>query len=291
VLTNRELATLILLGVALVVLFVVPGLRRSVGPSMLGVLRAFFVPRILAVFLAMFAWIAGCLALGWLVGGWDWDLLKDAIVITVTLAIPMLFRVIGAKSGGVIARDLVREALGIAALLEFYLNVEPFPLWAELLIQPFATLLVALNAVAATKDEWRAVRRLTGGMLTVVGLAAIAWTTVSIVHDASRLDWLELLRSFLLTLWLPALLLPFLYLVSFFATVEVVIVRVAWLRNQTRRLPFRVGLAILLGFRFRVSLAAAFSGRYNGIARAATYREARDYLRHFREDVRTGAAA
>jgi hypothetical protein len=50
-------------------------------------------------------------------------------------------------------------------------------------------------------------------------------------------------------------------------------------------------LAILLGLRLRVKLAARFDGRYNNAASLTTYREARHFMRTFRADVRRDDAA
>lgn len=289
-LTNREWASLILMGLAIIGLLIWPKTRPILLHGIPTILRSLHW-KVRVVFLVLFAWIVGCLALGWLVGLWDWDLLKEAVIITLTFAIPMTFRIVTAQTGGAILRLLVIETLSFAAILAFYLNVAPFPLWAEVLIQAFATLLVMMHTVAVTTGEWTPERKFANVLLAIVGMGTIVWTTAAIAHDWGSLDWPALLRSFLITVWLPALLLPFFYVEAFLMTVEVILKRLPLPTADRQRIPKRVALAVFLGLRFRVKLAARFDGRYNGVARLQTYREARQSMRKFRADVRHQDAA
>lgn len=279
--TNRELASLILMGLAIVGMLIWPSMRPVLLHGISNFLRCLHW-KVLAVFLVLFAWIAGCLALGWLVGLWNWDLLKDTVIITLTFAIPMTFRIVNAQTGGAILRRMVIDTLSFAAFLTFYLNVEPFPLMVEVLIQAFTTLLVL---VAANSGEGTPVRKFATGLLAIVGIGAIVWTTVAIVNDSGLLVWPALLRSFLLTVWLPALLLPLFYVEAFLMTLEGVLPRLRLSTTDRKRYPKRVSLAVLLGLHFRVKLAARFNASYYGLADPQTYREARQFMRKFRADV------
>lgn len=177
-LNDRELASLILLGVFATIFMVVPKLRRNLAPAVTGVLRAFIAWRILVVFVGFLAWVSGWIALASWTGLWGFDLLKDSIIIVLTLGIPLLFRTVNAKSGDEIFKQLRVEALSISAVLLFYLNLEPLPLWTELLLQPFVVLVQLLNLVAGMKSEHRVAQRLTSGILILVGFAMLLWSTV-----------------------------------------------------------------------------------------------------------------
>lgn len=283
-LNAREWATLILLAVGAALLLYWPRTRAVVVEGIPGILKAFDW-RVTSVFVLLMAWIAGCLALAWRVGLFDWSLTKDAAFITATLAIPMTFRIANAQTGLVIVKRLTAETLGLTALIAFYLNVAPFPLWGELVLQPTVALLVAMAAVAGTRAEWVPARKLITVLLGLAGIGALAWTTTTIVHDWASMDWIAQLRSFLISLWLPALLLPLFYVEAFLMTAEVLLKRVSWVAPD-RALRRRVCLAIVLGLHFRVKLAARFTGRYNTVGRLITYRETIRYMRSFRADVR-----
>lgn len=289
-LTNREWASLILIGGAVVALLIWPKTRStlvSAVPDILGSIHW----KVTVTFLVMLAWIAGILFIGWLARLWDLSLLKDAIIITLTFAIPMLFRIPQAKTGGQIARRLVVDAIGFAAILEFYLNVEPFPLWAEVIVQAFATFFVMLNVVASTKEEWSAARKVTRAIITIIALGTIVWTTVAFVQAWASLDWNELLRSFLLTIWLPALLLPLYYGEAFLMSTEGLMVRLSFMTPDRKPPRKLVRLGVIVGLRLSVKLAARFSGRCNRVATLQSFRETTQFMRRYRADVRHEDAA
>jgi hypothetical protein len=291
-LNARELATLILIGAAVILFVCAPKLRHDVGPATVAVLRAFAAPKVWGLFLAMFVWIAGCLALGWVLRVWTFALLKDAVIIIGVLAIPTLFRLANAESGGTIARELFRNAAGITALLAFYINLEPFPLWAELLLQPLVTVFAMLRTFSATKKEWRYAQALTSFLLVLVLAGSLVWTTTALVRDWSNLDGRELLLAFALTIWLPTLLLPFFYGVAFVMAAEVAIkVR---LRSYDRPPSAKVALGVLVGLCFRVGLANRLTAIDLEVVRATTFREAVAAMKTFKakdarepRDIRT----
>ncbi|TCU86064.1 hypothetical protein EDF48_103369 [Curtobacterium sp. PhB191] len=282
-LTTREIASLILLGAALIALLSWPSTRSALREGSGSIVRALHW-KLVVSFLALLCWIAVCLRLGSLVALWDLSLLKDSIIITLTFAIPMMFRIPKAETGGAIVRRLALDALGFVALFEFYVNVEPLSLVGELLLQVVATALVMLNSVAATRREWASVRKVTGGLLSVIGVGLVLWTTAAIIRDRDALDWVGLFRSFLLGVWLPALLLPFFYGAAFLMVAETVSVRLRLVSSATR-LPIRVHIAVLLGLRMRVKLASRFIGRYNQVATSRSFREASSFMRTFRREV------
>lgn len=282
-LTTREIASLILLLVALIALISWPATRNPLREGFGSIAQALHW-KLVVSFLALLCWIAVCLRLGSLVTLWDLSLLKDSIIITLTFAIPMMFRIPKAETGGAIVRRLVLDALGLVALLEFYVNVEPLPLVGELLLQVVATALVVLNSMAATRREWASVRKVTGGLLSVIGVGLIFWTTAAIIWDRDALDWVGLLRSFLLGVWLPALLLPFFYVAAFLMVAETVFVRLRLFSSETRS-PIRVRIAVFMGLRMSVKLASRFIGRYNQVATSRSFREASYFMRTFRREV------
>lgn len=283
-LTTREIASLILLGAALIALLSWPATRSALHEGLSSIARALRW-KLVVSFLALLCWIAVCLRLGSLVTLWDSSLLKDSIIITLTFAIPMMFRIPKAETGGAIVRRLALDALGFVALLEFYVNVEPLPLVGELLLQVVATALVMLNSVAATKREWASVRKLTGGLLSMIGVGLVLWTTAAVLRDRDTLDWIGLLRSFLLGVWLPALLLPFFYVAAFLMAAETLFVRLRLVSSVTR-LPIRVRIAVFMGLRLSVKLASRFIGRYNQVAESRSFRETSSFMRTFRREVR-----
>lgn len=280
-LTSREAASLILIGAVALVFAVLPGLRRSVAPSFRSLLKAALAPRLLVVYLIVLAISTASTTLAWRLGLWDQGLLKDAIILTLTVVLPMTFRTLSFKSGGELAQKLVRETLGLTALLAFYLDAAPLPLVGELIFQAIAVILILLQGVARTKAEWHPAKRMCDWILGLMGLSLVAWSTFTII--SSPPDWSSLLSSLTFSFWLPLSLLPFFYVFGFYGVTETVRARFRALRN-----PFtpRLMLAFMIGTRLRLSLLARFSGRYNNVAEANGLRDGLQRMRGFREDLK-----
>jgi hypothetical protein len=288
-LNNRELASLILLGIIVIICVTVPGVRRSLASGVARVARALFVWPILVIFAGFLTWVSGWIALAAWAHLWEFGLLKDTMIIVVTLGFPLLFQTVTAKSGTEIFHKIRSETLSISAFLLFYVNLEPLPLWGELVLQPLAVFVQLLAITAGQRSEHRAVQRLASVTLVLIGTAMLAWSTGQIATNAGSYDLLLLAKTLGLSVWLPMVMFPYFYGVAFYATTESILRRVQRLGGEAQ--PFRVRLAVFLGLRFSVKRASSFNGRYDNVARAATLVAARQGMRDFRADVRRRAEA
>jgi hypothetical protein len=280
VLTSREAASLVIVGVFVVAVALIPKLRRSVVPHTRPLLRRVFDWRLVVVCALVLAVAAISITLAWWIGLWEWSLLKDAIFITATVVLPMTFRSLAFPSGGSLASRLLKETLGLASLLTLYLDAAPLPLWGELLLQPLIIVLVMLQAFARADVKYTPARKVFDALLALIGLFLLGWTTTRLITVPP--DWLELLRSVLFNFWLPLTLFPFFYVFGFYARTETLRSRFRALKTPLRP---RVFLAVLIGTRLRLSLLARFSGRYNNVGRATEFRDALRRMAHFREDL------
>ncbi|WP_156958243.1 hypothetical protein [Bifidobacterium crudilactis] len=279
-LTTRETASLILLGTVLAALLVIPKLRRNVMPIIRPVLRAALVPRLLIMYVLVVGMSAVSTVLAWRVGIWNWSMLKDAVVITATVVLPMTARSFTFKSGGSLAAHLVRETFGLTALLAFYLDSEPLPLIAELILQPITTMLVLVQAFARNDRKFAIVQRLCDVLLGALGLFLIISATYALL--STQQDWWQLTESLLFNFWLPLSLLPFFYIFGSYAITEKVLARFRAIRKP---LSPRIVLAFMAGTRMRMSFLNSFNGRYNNIADATGFRDGLRKMRNFRADI------
>lgn len=279
-LTSRELATIIIIVATIAVVFVVPKFRAHMAPSLKAVVRAAFVPRLVWLYLVVVLVAASSTALAWVIGLWDLNLLKDTVILTLTVVFPMSFRSLSFKSGGELAHKLVRDTLALTALLTFYLDAAPLPLGWEIVYQLTAIFLAMLQAFAATKPEYVPAKRLCDVSLFVIGVFLIVWTTTSLIQTPP--DWSEFFQSLFFGFWLPLTLLPFFYVFGFYAVTETTLAR---FRAIEKPLSRRVTLAVMIGTRLRLSLLARFSGRYNYVGDASGFRDAMNKMRSFRSDL------
>lgn len=261
-------------------LIVVPKFRKHFAPWFRKVLRKALVRPLPGVYVLILIVASASTALASKVGIWDSSLVKDALMVTSTVVFPMTFKSFSFKSGGGLALYLLRDTLGLAALVTFYLDATPLPLVGELILQPIVTVLVVLQAVARTDAKYSPARRLCDVLLILIVSFLITWSTVQLF--SSDPDWWELLRSLLFNFWLPLSLLPFFYIFGFYAMTDEV-------RNRFRRIsrPFtrRLMLAFMIGTRLRMSLLARFNPRYNRVADSTGFTDGLRRMHDFREDL------
>ncbi len=284
-LTNRELASLILLGAFVIVVLAVPKMRRAVLPPSLNVLKiALTSGSLLTVWGLFLLWCAAWVALAAVIGVWNFDLLKDTIFIVVTVGFPLLFRAVQAKSGTAIVGQIGRETLALSTLLLFYLNLEPFPLWGELIFQPLVTFLVLLRFAASRRPDGKQLEGCLGVLVTVAGLGLIVWTSVQLIANSGTRDWGGTLLELALSIWLPLVMFPFFYFAAFYAAAQKITRRLR--RIYKPPALRRVTLAVVLGLHLRLKWARAFLPPYEkSLLRAKKFREADRLMREFREDV------
>lgn len=279
-LTARETASLILIGAVSLTLVLVPKLRRQLSPHFRDLVLAALARPLPIVYALVLLVSSASTALAWRIGIWDWGLTKDAVIITATVILPMTFMSFSFKSGGGLALHLVRDTIGLAALLTFYLDTTPLPLIGELITQPIITFVVILHGFSRTEPKYASVNRVCDAILALIGAFLIIWSTATLLSNFP--DWRELTKSILFNFWLPLSLLPFFYVFSFYALTDKVRARFRAIRR-----PFTppLMLAFMVGTRLRISLLAKFTGRYNSVAEASGFRDGLRHMRDFRIDL------
>lgn len=280
-LTTREAASLLIIGFAVVIFIAIPNLRRSLTPHLGSLLKAVLAPKLLLVYFIVVAMTSASTGLALYVGLWDWILLKDAIVLTGAVALPMTFWSMSAKSGGELFWRVARGTLGLTTLLVFYLDTAPMPLVGELFFQAIATVLIMLQAAGQAKAEFLPAKKLCDFLLGAMGVFLIFWSTLSVINSPP--DWAEVLQSLLFSFWLPLTLLPFFYVFGFSAVVEVVLTR---FKVPQGALTVRRILAVMVGSRLRLSIIQQLNGRYRNVAQGSSFWEGLQRMKDFRTDLK-----
>ncbi|SEB09097.1 hypothetical protein [Leifsonia sp. 21MFCrub1.1] len=280
-LTNREAASLILIaGVALFTALI----ARSELKVMVKLL---FASRITVLFLLYVLYGAAVVWLASTVHLWQAALLKDTILVMLTVAFPLLWRSVDAETGTVLVRRTLRAVIGIGAALAFYINLASLTLAGELGVQ---IVIVGLSAcVSVFEARGRKVGvTVASALLASIGVAGIVYTTVWLVLQREHLNFEELGLTAAMTVWLPLALLPFLYVAALYAAIELVYVRLPYV-GISREVPFRVRLAVFLGLRGSVRYAKGLVGKpLLDVSQNSTFAGARRAMRQFRAELESG---
>lgn len=285
-LSNRDVAFLIWL--AVLAAFVLG--RRDTRASVVGVLRG-LRDKLAVLFRAFAVYIAAVVLVAQSLGAWNSGLLKDTIAWFLAPGLVLLFGFTNAYEGrGYYGRTLLR-VMGLTALIEFYVNLAAFPLPVELLLLPGLVFLGAMSAVAALKPETMIVRRLSDGLLIVLGLAVLIGTGAYLVREWANLDKAELALSFALPIWLTVATLPFIFLFSLYANYETTFVRIDFATKGDSRARRRAKLALLASFHLRNRELHRFIGRAPGeLATAHSWGEAQRIIAFHRAEARVEEA-
>lgn len=285
-LNNRELASAILFIAFVLVFALVPKLRRQLGSSFTDALRSFFVWKIQVSMLVYFAYVAGLVSLARLLGSWDWSLLKDTLIIGIFVGLPLLFSANKVKEGTKLVGTVVRNVAGVSSVLVFYLGLGSLPLWGELLLQPVVLVLVMLAAVAHYNSEHHQVERLANALLGIIGLSLLAYTTYLVFSTWNTEALTQAINSFVLSLWLPLALIPFVYIFAFLMRVETILTMLPFV-NDREQPPRRVRMAGIWGLHLSTRLASEFNGHWRGrLVRSDGFLAGLHVMREFRHAVK-----
>lgn len=288
-LTSRELATIIIFVafVALAVLLLRD--RTQLREAAIEVLKALSAWKLWSVILAYLLYAAGVIALAYLAGLWSGDLLKDTLIVVFFVGLPIIANASKFEAGTDVFAHVVKEVLGVTAILVVYLNLAPLPLWGELILQVVLLFMVLIAAFGKSDPKNAPVVKLANVVLVLIGIGLIIYVTARVATAFDEFDWDAEARAFALSVWLPLALIPFSYGLGLLMSCEVTLVRLEY-HNNREKPPLRVRLALLLGFHGSLRYATGFTGLWlPRIATETSFTTARQTMREYRLAIRKNA--
>lgn len=213
-LNSRDAALLTWISVAMLAMAWSMARRGDVGQSVVSVIAAFFAPGIVGMVALTAAWLVLIVWIASNTGFWDHNLLKDTIVIVFVGAFMTGFKALALMEGKETVRGEVRSLLAFVVLLQFVANLQSFPYLLELILVPVAVLLGGMQAVANHSDEHKPARPVINGAIALLGWCVLVWSVVKILTSVDSTEWDTVGKSFALAFWLPAALLPAIYLAA-----------------------------------------------------------------------------
>lgn len=240
----RESATLAWLGVGLIAVLLYPTARRA----FFALIKTLFSPVLLRINLLMSLWAAGSVWILSHVGLWTLANLKTTLVWWLTFAF-VSFMDLQKKwdDPKVAVLGQVRELLAATVIITFVAETYTFSFWVELLLLPIAGVVAMLAVVAASDPDHAPVRKLSNGLLTIMGLAVLLHAALVVAHDPSAFLTLANLREFTTPILLSLMYLPFLFLLACYMAFELQTLRIKWVIDAPR-LRFYAALRVLFAF-------------------------------------------
>jgi hypothetical protein len=278
-LDNRELATFILFICAGGLILAYRPTRKALLP-VLETLKW----KLLAIFALYCAWLAGSLLVAWQLGLFSGKVWAAAVLWFLLAGIGMFgrFADVGVKRG-VLSRQVV-EAVGIVAVFEFIVNLQPFSIWVELPLQTVIIFLAMMDAVSSSKPELEPASCASRGLLGLITAVIVLHTIWRLITDRNSLDGEALLQLLLLPIWLTVWATPAVFLLGLVSAYEKQFLRLRWFNDRDRpALP--VLLAVIRGLGVIPSAVNGFRAPFAQVAaRSGSYRETLRQIDQWKRD-------
>ncbi len=285
-LTSRELATGIVVVTLVLLSFLLTKDRKGLLRSLLDVVKACAELKVWTVVLSYLVFVAAVVVLAHSVGAWSGELLKDTLIGVFVVGFPILFNSAKFGDGLGVVKHVVKEVLGVTALLVVYLNLVLFPLWGELVLQVVLLFFVMFSVVGKRDPGTAAVGSFFDVLMALIGIGLTAHVAIQVASGFNEFDWEREATAFALSVWLPVSLIPFIYVLGLIASCEATLVRAKFL-NGRQVLPLAVRLAFLLGVLGSLRYATCFAGRWlPELAKQKSFRDASRIMREYRRSVR-----
>ncbi len=282
--TNREIATLIILGA----IFVAMLFSKAVRKSLLDILRSISNKYILGSILVYLTYSAILIWAARSLGLWDSNLLKDTFTVVFITGIGMLFSANTIKSGGFLVKKTVVSTVGLAALITFYINLSSFNVISEVVFQLVIGMAVILSVVAKHQRDAssKSLARFFDTVVAIAGVILIIKTTTDFKEIWATEGPSGIFEPLILSVWFPLMLIPFVYAFSLVIYTQSLLTGLSVISREDP-IKLRVIAALLFGLHFSVRYASSFSGHWRmDITNVTSYLKARELMRHFRNDVR-----
>lgn len=226
--SNREVAVGLWLAVFVAWALTRPGTRDSIK----GLLKAFFHVKIVAAVATLALYLVLVVLCLRLLGLWSTDHLTDTAYWYLGVGLGSFFRLVRQERG--LFQSLVRDAIGIALVLEFLANLASFPLLVEFLAVPLIGVIAAMNGLAERRPDGKGVTRRLGCVLVLYGVAVIAYSAVWATRHPEEVFSSQALLGLALPFVLTIAYLPFAYALALWACYENSIVRLRFLTKDDR---------------------------------------------------------
>lgn len=214
--SNREIA----LGLwALVVLAWVTS-RLETRISLVDVLKALFVHRLLVALAVMTGYIGLIVYSLREVGLWELSQVKNTVYWAVSIAAISLFRLHNISNESSFFENIFKDTLGLTVVIEFVSSFHSLSLLSEIIIVPFASFLVILSARAEKDENQVRANVLITFLLILTGLLLFSYSAYHIISNPAEFATRETALDFALPPLLTALYLPFIFALHVYSTYE-----------------------------------------------------------------------
>lgn len=245
-LSTREIAGLLWLGLLLLAVFAYGPTRRSIPQ----ILRCFAEPPILMTFGAYLTWIGGGVYLASLGSVWNPSMAGPTSMWILLTGMPLIFGMANAATDARWLIHQLRALTSVTILLEFVVNIRTYHVAIEFALQGVLLFLVLMASVASIRSEYGVVEKTINWLLAGIGLALFCFALVHMMSASAVANWQKTVVDLLMPIWLGAWAAIFVAALGLFSNLERIfrlmsLDNPSWSARSWRILPLmiRVGLS------------------------------------------------
>ncbi|WP_225078209.1 hypothetical protein [Streptomyces sp. CoT10] len=188
---------------------------------------------------------------------------------------------VGSETG--FFRKRIVKLVGVASVIELFLNVRTFSLPVEIILQLALAVLITLKSFSDTRDEFKSASRLLGGSLFIIFMWAAIATAKNLIENWSEIDPKGVISLYLAPIWLSVGSLSCIYLFALYIGYELAFMRLKIASGGTP-VSWRAKLGIMVGFKGRISQIRDFNDSLlRSSAVLGSFSDARQGVKDFKE--------
>src|SRR5690625_2488147 len=146
--TSREIASGAVFVSFICLMVFASARKRELWRGLRAILKLVFPFKISAVIISYITYFAASVLVAHKLNLWSLELAKDTVFIFLFSALPLLFNIGNVGDGKQLFATVLRDTLGITALLVTYLELSTLPFLAEFVIQVLFLFLLLLSLAA-----------------------------------------------------------------------------------------------------------------------------------------------
>lgn len=259
--SSREIAMGIWTVFFFIWMFILAVKSTSVRQSIYHLIRTAINKYIIIFFFTTIAYAAIWIKLSSTLSIWDWKYLKDIIFWVLFVGVPFCFNAVTDKSESYFG-NVIKSNIKFTIFLEFLIGTYTFSLVTELVLIPIATLLLLLNAVAATDKSYISAEKFFSFLQVVLGFAVLYFAVKSAIEHYIELNSIDYLIAFSIPIIMTFLFLPLAYLNAIYAEYEILFNILKFRVPKEREIIRRVKWKILKVCKFSKKKVRAFKSNY-----------------------------
>jgi len=282
-LNSREIAGLFWFG-ALAVFCL---LKQDIRLAIIGILKMFAKPAIWAPFVGLLAYVTVFIWIARQQDVWNPGLVSGTVTWFIASAAVLLINIGDASKQPRFFRRVALRTLQLSVLIGFVMNLFVLSLPAELVLQPLIAILAGVSIVAAHRQEDQAAKRLADALLALLTLAIAVFVVVETLRNWGVVSTKQTLLAFALPIWLTVAILPFIYVISIYASYQVTFARLRFHTDDEKSLK-RADWALVWVLRGRTRDVTSFGDHWLGdVSAAPTFRTACSVVKSYKHERRS----